>query len=61
MDSTAYVIHRINLLQKKVDSLTSISLLDQANFKLSQQPLLINQIDNFYNSAWLKLLELLQE
>jgi type II secretory pathway pseudopilin PulG len=55
MDST-FLVQRIDLLQKKVDSLTAASLMDQANFKLSQQQVLINQIDLFYNNAWTKLI-----
>ena len=46
----------VTLLQKSIDSLKQSNSLSQINYELHQKQDLINQINDFYDSAWLKLI-----
>jgi len=47
---------KISLLQVKVDSLNQNATIKQIQFELGEKQDVINQINDFYDSAWLKLI-----
>jgi hypothetical protein len=47
---------KINLLEIKVDSLNQNSTLKQIQFELNEKQDIISQVNDFYDSAWLKLI-----
>jgi hypothetical protein len=56
MDSTAYILNRVSLIQAKVDSFSNITSLKELNFKLNEQADIINKVNQYYDSAWTKLI-----
>lgn len=47
---------KINLLETKVDSLNQNSTLKQIQYELNEKQDIISQVNDFYDSAWLKLI-----
>jgi hypothetical protein len=47
---------KISLLEIKIDSLNQSSTLKQIQFELSEKQDIITQVNDFYDSAWLKLI-----
>ncbi|MDO6745584.1 hypothetical protein Q4553_13525 [Tenacibaculum soleae] len=47
---------KINLLEIKIDSITQNSTLKQIQFELNEKQDIISQVNDFYDSAWLKLI-----
>lgn len=56
MDDSLYFAQKIALLQSKIDSFNNIATLKEINFRVTEQQSIINQVDSFYNSAWIKLI-----
>jgi Tfp pilus assembly major pilin PilA len=47
---------KLELLQSKIDSLGQSATLKQLEFKLNEKQDVISQVNDFYDSAWLKLI-----
>lgn len=54
IDST--LNYRIHAIEEKLDSLKKINSLRQLEFELNQKQEIISQVNEFYDSAWLKLI-----
>ncbi len=55
MDSL-YVANKFQSIQLKIDSFNNMLTLKEINFRLNDQHNLSNQVNSFYESAWLKLI-----
>lgn len=53
---TSILNQKINLLEIKVDSLNQSSTLKQIQFELNEKYDIVSQVNDFYDSAWLKLI-----
>lgn len=51
-----YLKEKVNFLVTKLDSISSQTTLKQLEFKLNESQGIINQVNEFYDSAWLKLI-----